>query len=1008
MTTKTNTPSNEKRNQVINDFGQKIGGAHKDRAREAAARLYGVDAPALIAKPLGQVAKLPDLRALYASGVITEETARRAWYLWSQIGAKPGSARPWRVREWAEKAAALIAAVADTLAYGVSEKSQIPEGLRVAQSWELFEEEITAAGWPAEDYKRGAYFVGRHWMGTGYSIHSEKSSYNKQFATVADAVAAIREKVGGAAKSAPRFSLYKTRAGGYFITPEGKAGIKLYEFADRAEALAAYGDTEKLAARYNELRTFPSERRDWNRPRVGEDHRHGQDLSPEAFAAVFPFRGVEFGNWVNQIERAACLNECADALHDLARVVGIIPEAVTLGGSLAWAFGSRGVGRAAAHYESARRVVNLTKRSGNGCVAHEWFHALDNYLMIEEGRPHFFAVDNHSAYGGTEKSQIQEAARLLKVELLNSQMKRRSDKIDTFKSKPYWGTVVEMAARGFEAFIYYKLEAAGLVNDYLVNFRMIEEYNRPDCYPYPTREEAAELAPYYEAFILAAFGDAERLNGADPEAEAAQLPAPPAAVVYDPAQPVERAEFHTIDEAPAVAASLPMDADNPETSAPTGAAYGEAEKSQLSAAVASLVAQYAELKAKHPEAVALFRVGNFYASYFEDAQKVADVCGLIVSRNQNGTPCATFPAHALDTYLPKLVRAGLKVCIVDHPTHPTGTDSHKGSTPTDAPTEAQQPQETQETPTAAPEAATGAAYGDSQKSQNFEIRPEVEALRQQARRAGTWTSFDPDKLGDGLIEDLERSLRAFESKLPEEVRAEKVAAYIAKWREWLAARSRCISSAITGPARFPVARAQKLNEYEQAAWKRLQDWAEKVVRRCNAEQRLTGWDEVERLTAKAEKLEQLQESMKEANRILRQHISEVEKSDALVALGFSEQEAQEIMTPDYLGRVGFASFQLSNNLAKIKDTRTKIERHAALAKCEDHSVDYVWGTLEYCFSAERYRLHFPGKPSDEILTFLKSHGWKWSRANGAWQRQITAGARYNLKQFIEKFGGKAE
>ena len=1027
MTTNTNTPSNEKRNQVINDFGQKIGGAHKDRAREAAARLYGVDAPALIAKPLGQVAKLPDLRALYASGALTEEAARRAWYLWSQIGQKPGSARPWRVREWAEKAAALIAAVADTLAYGVSEKSQIPEGLRVAQSWDLFEEEMTAAGWPAEEYKRGAYFVGRHWMGTGYSIHSEKSSYSRRFDTVADAVGAIREKVGGAAKGSVKFSVYRC-AGVYFIAPQGKPGIKLFEYATSAEAWAVLADEpEKLADRYNELRTFPSERRDWNRPRVGEDHRHGQDLSPEAFAAVFPFRGVEFGNWVNQIERAACLNECADALHDLAHVLGIIPEAVTLGGSLAWAFGSRGVGRAAAHYESARRVVNLTKRSGNGCVAHEWFHALDNYLMIEAGRHHFFAVSDGGVYGVSEKSPIFGIAADLKKALNASPMATRSAKIDAFKSKPYWATVTEMAARGFEAFIYYKLEAAGLVNDYLVNFRMIEEYDRPDCYPYPTREEAAELAPYYEAFIMAAFGDAERLNGADPEAEAAaygegeKSQSQGSAALYNLstldeslARKVEAGTMtiheaarelcangwtNFVDEdytrrvlskyisAPAVAASVPMDADNPETSAPTGASYGEAEKSQLSAAVASLVAQYAELKAKHPEAVALFRVGNFYASYFEDAQKVADVCGLIVSRNQNGTPCATFPAHALDTYLPKLVRAGLKVCIVDHPTLPAGTDSPKGSTPTDA---------------------TGAAYGESQKSQNFEIRPEVEALRQQARRAGTWTSFDPDKLGDGLIADLEASLRAFESKLPEEVRAEKVAAYIAKWREWLAARSRCISSAITGPARFPVARAQKLNEYEQAAWKRLQDWAEKVVRRCNAEKRLTGWDEVERLTAKAEKLENLQELMKEANKIIRQKIDEVDKVDALVALGFSEKQAMEIMTPDCMGCVGFASFQLSNNLAKIKDLRLKIARHAALAKCEDHSVEYVWGTLEYCFSDERYRLHFPGKPSDEIISFLKSHGWKWSRANCAWQRQITVNAKYNLKQFIEKFGGKAE
>lgn len=787
MTTSANKNSNETRNTVINDFGQKIGGAHKDRAREAAARLYGVDAPALIAKPLSQVAKLPDLRALYASGVITEETARRAWYLWSQIGQKPGSARPWRVHEWAEKAAAIIAAVADTLAYGVSEKSQLPADHRAAQSWELFEEEMTAANWPAEEYKRGAYFVGRHWMGCGYSIHSEKSSYNKQFTTVAEAVAAIREKVGGAAKSAPRFSVYMTRSGAYFIAPEGKPGIKLYEYASREEAWAAYGDTEKLAARYNELRTFPSERRDWNRPRVGADHRHGQDLSPEAFAAVFPFRGVEFGNWVNQIERAACLNECADALHDLAAVLGIIPEAVTLGGSLAWAFGSRGVGKFAAHYESGHRVINLTKKKGNGCVAHEWFHSLDNYLMIEAGRPHFFAVNDGGAYGKSEKSQIFTVAADLKKALKASPMAARSAKIDTFKSKPYWGTVVEMAARGFEAFIYYKLEAAGLCNDYLVNFRMIEEYDRADCYPYPTREEAAELAPYYEAFILAAFGDAERLNGADPEAEATQLPAPPAAVVYDPAQPVERAEFHTVEEVPAVAASVPMDADNPETSAPTGAAYGEGEKSQprtpeteainaelvvvegpimrnlafindggqlvtnpgtaallhpslgfvvmpdddgtpytplggadalreilqaggflnfegfrfvwpvdfdapamarLMAAygmpqksptceateaakeleaemMAEAIAHHVRLKQQHPDALLLLRCGDFYELWLSDAEIGADVLRLTLTRRADGVPICAFPYMALDTYLPKLIRAGHRVAICD-------------------------------------------------------------------------------------------------------------------------------------------------------------------------------------------------------------------------------------------------------------------------------------------------------------------------------------------------------
>ena len=113
---------NEKK-QVINDFGQKIGGAHKDRAREAADRLRLADPDGLLKNPLSKVAKLPDLRALYQSGAISQEAARVAWSLWSKIGAKPSASRPWRVRDWAARGASLIAAVASpvpVLCRGVS------------------------------------------------------------------------------------------------------------------------------------------------------------------------------------------------------------------------------------------------------------------------------------------------------------------------------------------------------------------------------------------------------------------------------------------------------------------------------------------------------------------------------------------------------------------------------------------------------------------------------------------------------------------------------------------------------------------------------------------------------------------------------------------------------------------------------------------------------------------------------------------------------------------------
>lgn len=571
----------------IQDFGQKIGGAHKDRAREAAEKLAGVDASALMLQPLSKVAKLPDLRALFLSGAITEHVARLAWYYWSCIGTKPGSSYPSRLQRWADRAAALIQNVADVLAYGTSEKSPIfnnPEGWKPAQSWDLFNAEMTAANWPEDEYKRGAYFVGRSWTNKErYSIHTEKASYYSSHATVADAVAAIRAKVEKNTTKAPqKFSMYQTSAGVYYITPQGKTGIKLAEFTDKAEAWAAYEDTDKLGRIYEELKKFPSERRDWNRPRMGEDWRQGRDMSPESFAEVFPFRGVEFGNWVNQTERAACLNEAADALQDLAAMIGIRPEAVALGGSLAWAFGSRGVGKALAHYEPARRVVNLTKKKGNGCVAHEWFHALDNYMMIQAGSPSLMAVSDCHAYGDCEKSQISAAAYDLKSALLKSDMYTRSRRIDAFRSTPYWATVTEMAARAFEAVIYYKLEAAGMCNDYLVNFKPSDEWNRSECYPYPTKKEAAQLAPLFDAFIMAAFTEAERAPMVEPSA--GLLPEPPAVVTYDPAQSIESAPFHVQDEAPAVAASEPMNAEEDEAPTPAdgvqGAAYGEGEKSQ--------------------------------------------------------------------------------------------------------------------------------------------------------------------------------------------------------------------------------------------------------------------------------------------------------------------------------------------------------------------------------------------------------------------------------------------
>jgi DNA mismatch repair protein MutS len=82
-----------------------------------------------------------------------------------------------------------------------------------------------------------------------------------------------------------------------------------------------------------------------------------------------------------------------------------------------------------------------------------------------------------------------------------------------------------------------------------------------------------------------------------------------------------------------------------------------------------LMKQYYAVKAKHPDAVLLFRVGDFYETFGDDAIKAADILGITLTRRANGAASyvelAGFPYHALDTYLPKLVRAGQRVAICE-------------------------------------------------------------------------------------------------------------------------------------------------------------------------------------------------------------------------------------------------------------------------------------------------------------------------------------------------------
>lgn len=284
----------------------------------------------------------------------------------------------------------------------------------------------------------------------------------------------------------------------------------------------------------------------------------------------------------------------------------------------------------------------------------------------------------------------------------------------------------------------------------------------------------------------------------------------------------------------------------------------------------------------------------------------------------------------------------------------------------------------------------------------MEIRKSVSELEKMAVNSCRMISMDPERMGHHICIECSEELDEFLAQIPEELREEYEAKYLQKWREWLAALSRCYSVLVTGPARFNSRRHEKMNDYERAARQRLEDWREKVVKRINRQQRLTGWQEVERLQSKLDTLTELQEIMKAANKIVRsKKMSEEEQIDGLVALGLNEQQAIEILKPtERWQSVGFPTYQLQNNLAKIKATQAAIERHKAMAEAEDKEIKFNGGRVVVCNSDERMRFYFDEIPSVEVRNLMKRNAFKWSPKNGAWQRQLTNNCKFDTKRIL--------
>lgn len=289
------------------------------------------------------------------------------------------------------------------------------------------------------------------------------------------------------------------------------------------------------------------------------------------------------------------------------------------------------------------------------------------------------------------------------------------------------------------------------------------------------------------------------------------------------------------------------------------------------------------------------------------------------------------------------------------------------------------------------------------------MRQSVLAIKDLANRAGQGISMNPERMGADLLQECECGLNAFLAQIPEELQDEYEKRYIAKYSEWLHAMSRTFSVMVTGAGNFNNCRHQKMNNYEHSARARFETWKEKVLKRINRQQRLVGWDEVERLQNKLDKLMESQDMMKAVNKIVRdKKLTEDEQCEELEALGLPSHAIDAIMKgPNYsFEKKGFQTYQLSNNLAKIKATEQAIKRHTEMATAEDTEFTFDGGKVAVCNSDERVRIYFDDIPDKETRDMLKKNAFKWSPKNKAWQRQLTPSCMRVTKEIVEKLNNK--
>lgn len=272
------------------------------------------------------------------------------------------------------------------------------------------------------------------------------------------------------------------------------------------------------------------------------------------------------------------------------------------------------------------------------------------------------------------------------------------------------------------------------------------------------------------------------------------------------------------------------------------------------------------------------------------------------------------------------------------------------------------------------------------------------------------TSFSPEERGAYYIRMYEEELNADIEKMPEEERER----YISKYKEWVRTlfdkHSRIMSAMITGPARFPTQRNEKMNNYYDSAVREFREWREKAVKAIA--RRIEDAKPAEQKTE--EEWVRLKRSIGSSARTIK-GINEGTERGYNKAL-FVSSIYGKVETYAKRGDVAMVEKAIAyvrelNKQSSIITERHKFFKLDEMAKAvyeaqevrsnkEDAEILFDGGRVIKNYSEDRVQIVFDTKPQPDVISNLKHNGFRWSPRFSAWQRQLTNNAYYAVTRVI--------